>query len=100
MALERANFSAFRTIVQFALVWFCLSSSLCLGWAAACNCGTPWTFLLPFFSYDLVYNLIRQEKILQKEQNLTELGHNKNYKSKNQCSQERLRSVSAHAQSD
>ena len=23
-------------------------SSLCLGWAAACDCGTPWTFLLPF----------------------------------------------------
>ena len=27
------------------------SSSLCLGWAAACDCdcGTPVTFLLPFF---------------------------------------------------
>ena len=25
------------------------SSSWCLGRAAVCDCGTPWTFLLPFF---------------------------------------------------
>ena len=25
------------------------SFSWCLGRAAACDCGTPWTFLLPFF---------------------------------------------------
>ena len=25
------------------------SSSWCLGRAAACDCGTPWTFLLPFY---------------------------------------------------
>ena len=25
------------------------SSSWCLGRAAVCGCGTPWTFLLPFF---------------------------------------------------
>ena len=25
-----------------------LSSSWCLGRAAVCDCGTPWTFLLPF----------------------------------------------------
>ena len=30
------------------LVFSVSSSSLCLGWAAACDCGTPWTFLLPF----------------------------------------------------
>ena len=24
------------------------SSSWCLGRAAACDCGTPWTFILPF----------------------------------------------------
>ena len=30
-------------------VWFCLSSlPRCLRRAAACDCGTPWTFLLPF----------------------------------------------------
>ena len=35
---ERANLSAFRTFVRFALIWF-------LGRAAVCDCGTPWTFL-------------------------------------------------------
>ena len=48
---ERANLSAFRTFVRFALV---CSSSSCLGWAAACNCGTPLTFLLPFFFLNIV----------------------------------------------
>ena len=39
---ERASLGAFRTFVQFALVWFCLSSSSwCLGRAAVCDCGTP-----------------------------------------------------------
>ena len=48
---ERANLSAFRTFVRFALIWFLSvsSSSWCLGRAAACDCGTPWTFLLSFF---------------------------------------------------
>ena len=45
---ERANLSAFRTFVRFALVWSVSSSSWCLGRAAVCDCGTPWTFLLPF----------------------------------------------------
>ena len=27
----------------------CFLSSWCLGKAAVCDCGTPWTFLLPFF---------------------------------------------------
>ena len=27
------------------------SSSWCLGRAAVCDCGTPWTFLLPFFLF-------------------------------------------------
>ena len=43
---ERANLSAFRTVVRFVLVWI---SSWCLGRAAVCDCGTPWTFLLQFF---------------------------------------------------
>ena len=51
---ERANLSAFRTFVRFVLVWICrfpLSSSFwCRGSAAVCDCGTPWTFLLPLFS--------------------------------------------------
>ena len=32
----------------------CSSSSWCLGRAAICDCGTPWTFLLPFFIYSSV----------------------------------------------
>ena len=51
---ERANLSAFRTFVRFVLVWICrypLSSSFWWrGSAAICDCGTPWTFLLPLFS--------------------------------------------------
>ena len=48
---ERANPSAFRTFVRFVLVWnlSVSSSSWCLGRIAVCDCGTPWTFLLPFF---------------------------------------------------
>ena len=29
------------------------SSSWCLGRAAVCDCGTPWTFLLPFFTSEI-----------------------------------------------
>ena len=48
---ERANLGAFRAFVRYALclVLSVSSSSSCLGWAAAFDCGTPWTFLLPFF---------------------------------------------------
>ena len=42
---ERANLSAFRTFVRFVLA---SSSSWGLGRATVCDCGTPWTFLLPF----------------------------------------------------
>ena len=50
---ERTNLSAFRTFVRFPLVWFLSvsSSSCCLGRAAVCDCGTPWTFLLSFFFF-------------------------------------------------
>ena len=44
---ERANLSAFRTFVRFILS--VSSSSWGLGRAAVCACGTPWTFLLPYF---------------------------------------------------
>ena len=30
------------------MLLFVSASSSCQGWAAACDCGTPWTFLLPF----------------------------------------------------
>ena len=47
---ERANLSAFRTFVRFVIVWTSVSSfSWGLGRAAVSECGTPWTFLLPFF---------------------------------------------------
>ena len=50
---ERANLSAFFLYV--CSICACLdssfsSSSWCLGRAAVCDCGTPWTFLLPFFA--------------------------------------------------
>ena len=48
---ERANLSAFRTFVRFVLDWIC-RFPLPLGvWEGLsfCDCGTPWTFLLPFF---------------------------------------------------
>ena len=50
---ERANLSAFRTFARFLLVSFFrfpLPLGVCLGRAAVCACGTPWTLLLPFFS--------------------------------------------------
>ena len=50
---ERANISAFRTFVLICacLVLLVSSSFWCLGRAAVCDCGTPWTFLLPFFHW-------------------------------------------------
>ena len=48
---ERANLSAFRTFVRFALVWFCLFSlSLGVWEGLQFVVVTPWTFLLTFFS--------------------------------------------------
>ena len=46
---ERANLSAFRRFVRFVFL-LSVSSSFCgLGRPAVCDCGTPWTFLYPFF---------------------------------------------------
>ena len=47
---ERANLSAFPTFVRFVVLSIS-SSSWCLGRAAICDCGIPWTFLLPFFIF-------------------------------------------------
>ena len=50
---ERANLSAFRMFDRFVLVLIC-QFPLPLGvWegAAVCDCGTPWTFLLPFLFF-------------------------------------------------
>ena len=50
---ERANLSAFRTFVRFVLVWICRFLHPLGVWEglrfAVCDCGSPWTFLLPFF---------------------------------------------------
>ena len=47
---ERANLSAFRTFVRFCLFRFVgFLFLLGSGKAAVCDCGTHWTFLLPFF---------------------------------------------------
>ena len=49
---EKASLGAFRTFVRFALVWFgfvCFLFLLVSGKGLVCDCGTPWTFLLPFF---------------------------------------------------
>ena len=45
---ERAYLSTFNTFVRFAFVWFCLFPLPLGDWPAACDCGTPWTFLLLF----------------------------------------------------
>ena len=47
---ERANLNAFVRLSDFHLFGLSvLSSSLCLGRAAVCDYGTPWTFSLIFF---------------------------------------------------
>ena len=63
---ERANHSAFRTFVRFALVWFCLFPLLfvswCLGRAAACDRGTSWTLLLLFFDLHVIIEICFDSK--------------------------------------
>ena len=57
---ERAKLSAFCTFVRFALLKFCVSSSSwCMGRAAACDCGTPWTFYLTFLYAFKACNSVR-----------------------------------------
>ena len=49
---KRELVGAFRAFVRFALIWFCLFPLPVGVWEridAVCDCGTPWTFLLPFF---------------------------------------------------
>ena len=46
-----ANLSAFLCLFDFRLFVFVISSSSwCLRRTAACDCGIPWTFLLPFLN--------------------------------------------------
>ena len=46
---DRDNLSVFVRLSCACLVLSVSLSSLCLGRVAACDCGTPWTFLLLFF---------------------------------------------------
>ena len=39
----------FVRLICACLVLSVSSSSTCLGWTAASDCGTPWTFLLHFY---------------------------------------------------
>ena len=55
---ERANLSAFYicSICACLVLSVFFSSSWCLGRAVVCECGTLWTFLLPFFGIILKVN--------------------------------------------
>ena len=46
---ERAILVIFVHLFDLRLFSFVCFLSSCLGWAAVCDCGTPWTFLLPFW---------------------------------------------------
>ena len=57
---DRANLSAFSYVCSICA---CLdlsvcSSSWCLGKAAVCDCGTPWTFLLPFLQSWSIFQIL------------------------------------------
>ena len=71
---ERANLSAFQMLVWFVLVLdlSVSSSSRYLGRAAVYDCGTPWTFLLTFFSTSIFQHQRKRQtntiKQPQKEQ--------------------------------
>ena len=51
----RANLSVFSYVcsIRACLVLSLSSSVWCLERAAACDCGTPWTFLLPLFQLSI-----------------------------------------------
>ena len=52
--IERANFSAFRTFVRFALVWVCLIPlplCVCEGLWLLIEAGTLWSFPLSFLFF-------------------------------------------------
>ena len=53
-----------RFVFRFALVWFCLFRLRLCVWAAACDCGTLWTFLLPFFHINVGYKFSSKFNVL------------------------------------
>ena len=46
---ELISVLSYVCLICACLVLSVSSSSWCLGMAAVCDCGPPWTFLLPFF---------------------------------------------------
>ena len=54
---KRANLSAFLYVCSISACLVLSVSSWCLGRSAVCDCGTPWTFLLPFY-VDNQYKII------------------------------------------
>ena len=63
LRLPRLGKRAFHTFVRLALIWVCLFPLplWCLGRAAVCDCGTPWTFLLPFLVDQKLLESFRSE---------------------------------------
>ena len=62
---ERANLSAFRTFVRLVLVWTAgFLFSWGLGRAAFCDCGIPWTFLLPFFFFFFFFFFFKESNYI------------------------------------
>ena len=43
-----------NVLLSYCLVLSVSASSWCVGRAAVCDFGTPWTFLLPFFLFFLI----------------------------------------------
>ena len=57
----------FVRLFDFAcLVLSVSSTSWCLGRAAACDCSTPWTFLLPFLDWNITAVWSNDNQIEQK----------------------------------
>ena len=72
---ERANLGAFLYVCSIfaCLVLSVSSSSWCLGKAAACDCGTPWIFLLPFFKNTNAWKDVKNKTtVIELKSNSTE----------------------------
>ena len=73
LRLPRLGKSVFRTFVRFVLLWIC-RFPLPLGRAAVCDCGIPWTFLLPFFAnYSVTYEETQSNRVSDFRENVCSL---------------------------
>ena len=55
-------FSCLCLFILHAYTLFIFSSSWCQGWAAACDCGTPWSFLLIVLSNVLLHHSVMENE--------------------------------------